>query len=163
MRAGPTCFSCEWPSDAQAGPALQYTLVDALIRPQDPVFRDWRAIKRIIGDGVQRGGALTPGAAMLALDAFGKLAVAEAACHGLPVDDVHFHEVGARAECGTPFSCTRESAVGWALLAQSSRLWQATSARPSLVLSGTRVHNDRILSLAPTSCRITGGRGGLDR
>lgn len=67
----------------------------SVVESKDPVFRDWRAIKRIIGDGVQRGGALTPGAAMLALDAFGKLAVAEAACHGLPVDDVHFHEVGA--------------------------------------------------------------------
>lgn len=52
--------------------------------------RDWQAIRGLIetsrlGDDVKR----------LALDAFGRLAVAEAAAHDVEVDRVHFHEVGA--------------------------------------------------------------------
>lgn len=52
--------------------------------------RDWAAIRALIGDS-----ALPTGVKERALDAFGRLAAAEAAAHGVPLDAVHFHEVGA--------------------------------------------------------------------
>ncbi len=52
--------------------------------------RDWRTIRAIIEDS-----ALTERAKELSLRIFGALAVAEASVHGVAVDDVHFHEVGA--------------------------------------------------------------------
>ena len=52
--------------------------------------RDWRTIRTIITDS-----GLTERAKELSLRIFGALAAAEAAVHGVAVDDVHFHEVGA--------------------------------------------------------------------
>ena len=52
--------------------------------------RDWGAIRELIG-----GSRLPDPVKQHALDAFGRLAVAEAEAHGVEVDDVHFHEVGA--------------------------------------------------------------------
>jgi hypothetical protein len=51
----------------------------------------WRGIRERIA-----GSALSPGAKARALDIFGRLAVAEAGVHGMAVDDVEFHEVGAQ-------------------------------------------------------------------
>ena len=52
--------------------------------------RDWRAIRELI-----TASRLSDAVKRRALDVFGRLAVAEAAAHGVEVDDVHFHEVGA--------------------------------------------------------------------
>ncbi len=56
----------------------------------DQPQRDWRTIRSII-----EGSGLTERAKELSLRIFGALAVAEASVHGVAVDDVHFHEVGA--------------------------------------------------------------------
>jgi uncharacterized protein (TIGR00299 family) protein len=52
--------------------------------------RDWRAIRELIV-----ASRLSDSIKERSLDAFGRLAVAEAAAHGVEVDAVHFHEVGA--------------------------------------------------------------------
>ena len=51
---------------------------------------DWRTIRELI-----TASRLSDAAKRRALDAFGRLAVAEAAAHGVEIDAVHFHEVGA--------------------------------------------------------------------
>ncbi|MQM28151.1 nickel pincer cofactor biosynthesis protein LarC [Glycomyces albidus] len=52
--------------------------------------RRWRSIR-----GMLEGAPLDEEARRLALDAFARLAAAEAAAHGIDAEDVHFHEVGA--------------------------------------------------------------------
>jgi pyridinium-3,5-bisthiocarboxylic acid mononucleotide nickel chelatase len=52
--------------------------------------RTWSDIRALIGSS-----SLTEDARQVALAIFEALALAEAAAHGVPVDDVHFHEAGA--------------------------------------------------------------------
>src|SRR5687768_8700098 len=52
--------------------------------------RSWRGIRSIIDQS-----ALEPGVKAKSLTIFRALAEAESTVHGIPVDDVHFHEVGA--------------------------------------------------------------------
>jgi pyridinium-3,5-bisthiocarboxylic acid mononucleotide nickel chelatase len=56
----------------------------------DQPQRDWRAIRAMI-----ESSGLTDRAKERALRIFGALAAAEASVHGVAVEDVHFHEVGA--------------------------------------------------------------------
>lgn len=52
--------------------------------------RSWSTIRSLLD-----GAALAPAVRDLATAVFTRLAEAEASVHGVPVDDVHFHEVGA--------------------------------------------------------------------
>ena len=65
------------------------TKVDVIVDEGQP-SRDWASIHRLIDES-----ALGDRAKATALDAFGRLAQAEAAAHGVEVATVHFHEVGA--------------------------------------------------------------------
>jgi pyridinium-3,5-bisthiocarboxylic acid mononucleotide nickel chelatase len=56
----------------------------------DHEHRRYAAIRAIVEEA-----GLPPRARSQALDAFARLADAEARIHGVPVDDVHFHELGA--------------------------------------------------------------------
>lgn len=66
--------------------------VDVLV--EDPPHRTWASIRALLEDS--RGREDVPERTLdLALAAFARLAEAEGATHGVPADDVHFHEVGA--------------------------------------------------------------------
>ena len=76
-------------AEAASQQSLGGTRVVVDVAPDQPQ-RDWRTIRTII-----EGSGLSDRAKELALRIFGALAVAEASVHGVAVDDVHFHEVGA--------------------------------------------------------------------
>jgi len=77
----------------EAEPTSQHgiggTHVTVRVAPDQPQ-RDWRTIRALIEDA-----ALPDGAKERALHIFTALAEAEAQIHGIAVDAVHFHEVGA--------------------------------------------------------------------
>lgn len=58
--------------------------------PHDHEHRDYREIRRIVG-----GADLPEGVRTRSLEAFARLAEAEGRIHGVPPDDVHFHELGS--------------------------------------------------------------------
>src|SRR5699024_6224306 len=68
--------------------------VDVEVLVEDPPHRTWSSIRALLEDA--RGRDDVPGRSLdLALAVFGRLAEAEGATHGVPADEVHFHEVGA--------------------------------------------------------------------
>lgn len=68
---------------------LVATAVDVEV-PDDDVHRPWSLLDELL-----RGAELHPSVAEGARATFRRLAEAEAAVHGIAVDEVHFHEVGA--------------------------------------------------------------------
>jgi pyridinium-3,5-bisthiocarboxylic acid mononucleotide nickel chelatase len=76
-----------------AGPVTRSGLAATQVEvaaPTSDVRRTWPDIRALI-----EGADLADPVRDLALDVFARLARAEAAAHGIPADDVHFHEVGA--------------------------------------------------------------------
>ncbi|GAA1663687.1 hypothetical protein GCM10009830_06420 [Glycomyces endophyticus] len=68
---------------------LAGTKVDVEV-PQTANDRRWRSIRAML-----EAADLDEAARAIALGAFARLAAAEAAAHGIPEEEVHFHEVGA--------------------------------------------------------------------
>jgi uncharacterized protein (TIGR00299 family) protein len=64
------------------------TKFDVVVQ-DDASARDWKSIRVLISTA-----RLKPNVKEQALTIFGRLAEAEAGVHGVPIDDVHFHEVG---------------------------------------------------------------------
>lgn len=68
--------------------------VDVEVLVEDPPHRTWSSIREMLESA--RGHQDVPERTLdLALAVFGRLAEAEGATHGVPADEVHFHEVGA--------------------------------------------------------------------
>ena len=69
---------------------LGATQVQVQLPERDPVTRTWADVRALLGEA-----ALPAEVRDRALAVFGRLAVAEAAVHRVPAEQVHFHEVGA--------------------------------------------------------------------
>ena len=68
--------------------------IDVEVLVQDPPHRTWSSIRELLEQS--RGREDVPERTIeLALAVFSRLAKAEGATHGVPADEVHFHEVGA--------------------------------------------------------------------
>jgi uncharacterized protein (DUF111 family) len=68
--------------------------VDVEVLVEDPPHRTWASIRELLERS--RGNASVPERTIdLALEAFSRLADAESHAHGIPAEQVHFHEVGA--------------------------------------------------------------------
>ena len=64
------------------------------IHEQDPPSRNWQQIREMIATAAGTG-TLSDNAAKLAVAVFSDIASAEARVHGVSIDHVHFHEIGA--------------------------------------------------------------------
>ena len=74
---------------------LRVARVTVVSTEVDPPHRTWRDVR-----GLLSAAELPDAVRALALDAFSRLATAEATVHGTTPDDVHFHEVGAHDAIG---------------------------------------------------------------
>src|SRR5699024_2858928 len=80
-------------SDVDRGGQRAVT-IDVEVLVEDPPHRTWASVRALLEQA--RGDAAVPDRTIdLALAVFGRLADAEGATHGVPADEVHFHEVGA--------------------------------------------------------------------
>lgn len=70
------------------------TKADVQLLVEDPPHRTWASIRAMLAEA-RDAEAIPQRTAQLALAAFGRLAEAEGAAHGVDPDEVHFHEVGA--------------------------------------------------------------------
>ncbi|MFO0811879.1 MAG: nickel pincer cofactor biosynthesis protein LarC [Gemmatales bacterium] len=85
--------SLQLPIELEVEEVLRGCFAATYVRVQAPVEQPQRFLKEI--QEIIHRGKLTPGAKQLALQIFQRLGEAEAAAHGMSIDHVHFHEVGA--------------------------------------------------------------------
>jgi len=64
------------------------------VHEQDPPSRNWQQIREMIATAAEAG-TLSDNAAKLAVAVFSDIASAEARVHGVSIEHVHFHEIGA--------------------------------------------------------------------
>jgi uncharacterized protein (TIGR00299 family) protein len=74
---------------------LRATRVQVTLLAADQPHRTWRDLRARIEQASAAPGALPDPVRAAALAVFARLAGAEARVHGIPAEDVHFHEVGA--------------------------------------------------------------------
>ena len=68
--------------------------IDVEVLVEDPPHRTWASLRALLEQA--RGRDDVPERTVdLSLEVFGRLAEAEGATHGIPAEEVHFHEVGA--------------------------------------------------------------------
>lgn len=110
----------------RCGQASTKVNVDVLV--EDPPHRTWSSIRDMLTTA-QQGGAVPARTCELALDAFSRLADAEAAAHGIPAEQIHFHEVGALDSIADVVGCCEawrqlgiESGVGSVIAVGSGRI-----------------------------------------
>lgn len=68
--------------------------IDVEVLVEDPPHRTWASIRELL-ERSRRNAEVPARTIDLSLAVFGRLAEAEGATHGVPADEVHFHEVGA--------------------------------------------------------------------
>lgn len=119
--------------------------VDVEVLVEDPPHRTWASIRAMLEDARGRGDV--PGCTLdLALAVFGRLADAEGATHGVPADEVHFHEVGALDSLADVIGACEawrqlgiEAATGSVLAVGSGRIRAAHGDIPVPVPAVTRL------------------------
>ncbi|MBB5833024.1 LarC family nickel insertion protein [Brachybacterium aquaticum] len=119
--------------------------VDVEVLVEDPPHRTWASIRAMLEDA--RGRDDVPGRTLdLALAVFGRLADAEGATHGVPADEVHFHEVGALDSLADVIGACEawrqlgiETATGSVLAVGSGRIRAAHGDIPVPVPAVTRL------------------------
>ncbi|WP_106505748.1 LarC family nickel insertion protein [Brachybacterium timonense] len=104
------------------------TKVDVDVLVEDPPHRTWSSIRDMLTTA-QQSGAVPARTCELALDAFSRLADAEAAAHGIPAEQIHFHEVGALDSIADVVGCCEawrqlgiESGIGSVIAVGSGRI-----------------------------------------
>lgn len=118
---------------------LGATKVDVRVPDEDPATRTWADVR-----------ALVEPLDTVALEVFSRLAEAEAAVHRVPVEDVHFHEVGAHDALADVLGVT----AGFAHLG----LTQLHCSTLSLGSGSTRGAHGPIPVPAPAVLRLLAGR-----
>lgn len=115
-----------------------------IVAPLDPVHRDLEQILACITVA-----KLSPGARRIAVRIFERLAKAESSVHGVSIDQVHFHEVGAIDSIVDIVGC----AVAWDQL----RIQQAVASPVPTGSGFVQIAHGRVSVPAPATAQLLKG------